>query len=207
MKKAMFFQSVAVACSLLFSIHASAAGESLRSEDGAARSYGATTMQKRTFAMQMPHMKRSKPAGLRAPLAFQLYCLKNIDACRAGKDTKIASSRASMSKIRSVNVAVNRSIRPRNDRGADAWNDKARSGDCEDFALAKRRKLIEQGFPVGALRIAVARTNRGEGHAVLVVRTSSGEMVLDNRTDTIKPWSRTTLTKVKMSGANPLHWR
>ncbi|MNL79260.1 hypothetical protein D3C87_2058250 [compost metagenome] len=62
------------------------------------------------------------------------------------------------------------------------------AGDCEDFALTKRDKLIALGWPARALRVAVAKTSWGEGHAVLVVKTDRGDLVLDNRTNVIKDW-------------------
>ncbi|MNL69638.1 hypothetical protein D3C87_1945270 [compost metagenome] len=55
--------------------------------------------------------------------------------------------------------------------------------------------------------MAVARTRSGEGHAVLVVKTSKGDLVLDNRSSAIKPWRSTDLRWVKIqSGDNPKRW-
>ncbi|HEY5409194.1 MAG TPA: transglutaminase-like cysteine peptidase, partial [Caulobacteraceae bacterium] len=53
-------------------------------------------------------------------------------------------------------------------------------GDCEDYVLEKRRALLVRGIPAAALSIAVVRTRRGEGHAVLLVVTDRGELVLDS---------------------------
>ena len=89
----------------------------------------------------------------------------------------------------------------------DVWQVGVAAGDCEEFALTKRRNLIALGWPSRALRIAVARTGSGEGHAVLVVKSSRGDLVLDNRTDEIKPWTQTDLRWVKIqSGDNPRLW-
>ena len=53
------------------------------------------------------------------------------------------------------------------------------NGDCEDYVLAKRSVLIEQGYG-DYVSIATAWV-RGEGyHAVLVVQAKEGEYVLDN---------------------------
>lgn len=61
-------------------------------------------------------------------------------------------------------------------------------GDCEDYALEKRRQLIAAGVPEGALSMAVAVTARGESHAVLMVSLKSGDWVLDNLTPWATPW-------------------
>jgi len=61
-------------------------------------------------------------------------------------------------------------------------------GDCEDYALEKRRRLIAAGVPESALSLAVAVTARGESHAVLMITLKSGDMVLDNLTPWATPW-------------------
>ncbi len=58
-------------------------------------------------------------------------------------------------------------------------------GDCEDFALLKRKLLMERGWPASALSIAVGVTSQGEPHAVLAVATREGTYVLDNLTSAI----------------------
>lgn len=81
------------------------------------------------------------------------------------------------------------------------------SGDCEDYAITKRHKLIAQGWPIRSLRLAVARTAWGEGHAVLVVKTSDGDLVLDNLTSAIKPFQKSGLRFLKIqSEDNPRMW-
>lgn len=61
-------------------------------------------------------------------------------------------------------------------------------GDCEDYALEKRRQLIDAGVPETALSMAVAVTARGESHAVLMISLKSGDWVLDNLTPWATPW-------------------
>ncbi|WP_203290884.1 transglutaminase-like cysteine peptidase [Maricaulis parjimensis] len=65
-----------------------------------------------------------------------------------------------------------------------------RYGDCEDFALEKRRELLERGFPPSALALATAYSEETGLHAVLVVRTNQGDYVLDNTTPWVLPWSQ-----------------
>jgi hypothetical protein len=70
-------------------------------------------------------------------------------------------------------------------------------GDCEDYVLAKRRLLIQAGWPREALLVTVVRDKRGDGHAVLTVKTDKGEFVLDNQNDQILLWSDTGYHFVK----------
>lgn len=76
--------------------------------------------------------------------------------------------------------------------GLDHWDLLADAGgDCEDFALTKRKRLAAEGMPIGALRLALATIPEGIGHAVLIVVTDAGDYVLDNNTDEIRPWRDT----------------
>jgi predicted transglutaminase-like cysteine proteinase len=61
-------------------------------------------------------------------------------------------------------------------------------GDCEDYALGKRRALLAAGVPASALSIAVVETPWKELHAVLLVSTDKGDLVLDNLNTGIVFW-------------------
>ncbi len=98
-----------------------------------------------------------------------------------------------------VNQSINMAIRPRDDievHGvAEFWTlplsvEGIAEGDCEDYALEKRRALIEAGVPESALFLAVGHSQATGRHAVLVVSTHSGDYVLDNMTPHILPWSQ-----------------
>lgn len=146
-------------------------------------------------------------AGRSAPLAYQLFCLKSPNECRGSSRKDVILTSSAWAKLDRVNRAVNAKIRPRSDSSVDAWTVGAASGDCEDFALTKRRHLIQLGFPSSALRMAVVRTRRGEGHAVLVVRTTKGDRILDNRTNSIKSWQQSDLRLITIASSDPLKWR
>ena len=110
-----------------------------------------------------------------------------------------------------VNVELNRSIVPVTD--ADLYNVEERwtypdgFGDCEDYALAKRRALIQNGWDPSTLLIAVVRQKSGDGHAVLMVRTDRGDLVLDNQDGSIRLWSETPYQYLKrQSQANSGEW-
>jgi predicted transglutaminase-like cysteine proteinase len=67
----------------------------------------------------------------------------------------------------------------------------ARSGDCEDYAIAKFFALRELGFGNDQLRIAIVYDRlRSTGHAVLAVNLDDDISILNNQTDTIAPPSR-----------------
>ncbi|THV24029.1 transglutaminase-like cysteine peptidase [Peteryoungia ipomoeae] len=103
--------------------------------------------------------------------------------------------------IRKINDEVNRSIIPMTDLEIhgkeELWVYPVLAGDCEDFALLKRKKLQKAGFSLADLLITVVRKPDGEGHAVLTVRTQSGDFVLDNLHEEVKLWSETRYTFLK----------
>jgi len=84
-----------------------------------------------------------------------------------------------------VNRAVNETTRIRREFG-DTWDYPVNGeGDCEDMALEKRRRLIDLGFPRQALLITAVMLD-GRGHALLAVRTTNGDLLLDNLTWAIR---------------------
>lgn len=137
------------------------------------------------------------------PAGFQFYCLKN-DCSRSGA-ASVPYSKALMSDLRKVTASVNRSIRYRSEKG-EKWSVNVSSGDCEDFALTKRARLIRMGYPTSALRMAVGHTSKGEYHAFLVVVTDKGKFVLDNLTNEVLTIGRSGLRIRKMASADPMVW-
>src|SRR3954466_15144369 len=114
--------------------------------------------------------------------------------------------------IMSVNRRVNARIKPMTDKAhwgvVDRW-DLAEDGygDCEDYQLLKRKILVEQyGLPRRALRITVVVDEQGEGHAVMMVRTDSGDLVLDNKRSAILSWQDTGYVFVKREGQDSRDW-
>ena len=146
------------------------------------------------------------PASAGAPLGYQLMCLKTPAECRGGGAAKQRLNSDEMSTLKKVNTSVNRKIKPRYDGDADVWSVNATSGDCEDYVLAKRRALIKAGFSASALRIAYVKTRSGQDHAVLVVKSNKGDLVLDNLTNQVKPLSQSGLRVISMSGKDPKKW-
>ncbi|WGM31818.1 transglutaminase-like cysteine peptidase [Brevundimonas sp. NIBR11] len=120
----------------------------------------------------------------------------------------------SMQTLEAVTRRINRAIRRSSDTDAygreDVWvlpEGPRPSGDCEDYVLAKRRVLIEEGVDPAALSIAIVRTRQGEVHAVLLVATSEGEQVLDNLTPWVLPWSEAPYEWLeRQAPGRPLTW-
>lgn len=137
------------------------------------------------------------------PYGHMEYCQRHrYDCGRHGGVGALADAR--LATLSQVNLAVNRSIEPMSDQKAhgtrEIWLASTRAGDCEDYVLAKRNKLLRRGFKPGHLRIAVGRS-RGEVHAVLVVRTTQGDLVLDNNTDEVLPVNRSRMRFAKLQSA------
>lgn len=147
-----------------------------------------------------------------APFAHVRFCMKNPDDCAPAQAGAADPVTADMEgELSAVNRQVNQGIKQVNDdkdvEFGDSWEVANGEGDCEDIALAKRKELIRLGWSPRSLRIAVTRTAAGEGHAVLVVRTSKGDLVLDNRSDVVKNWQKADLIWLKIQSAdNPRLW-
>ncbi|WP_232627938.1 transglutaminase-like cysteine peptidase [Methylobacterium sp. Leaf118] len=113
--------------------------------------------------------------------------------------------------INAVNRRINRSVEAVTDlqhwRSADRW-DLAEDGrgDCEDFQLLKRRSLVQAGVPRRAMRMTVVIDEKGEGHAVLTIVTNRGDLVLDNKTSVVLPWTQTGYTFVKRESQDAVGW-
>jgi len=111
-----------------------------------------------------------------------------------------------------INARVNRDIEPMTDLEhwglAEKWSYPTDGkGDCEDYVLEKRRRLMAAGFPRQALLITVVRDKKGDGHAVLMVRTDRGDFVLDNQEAKVLPWNETGYRFVKrQSQESPNRW-
>jgi predicted transglutaminase-like cysteine proteinase len=124
-------------------------------------------------------------------------------------------SKAQLKLINTVNRDVNRDVRAATDFDLygllEYWSlprviDGKMYGDCEDYALEKRRRLLNMGVPAEALSMAVAVTARGERHAVLVVTFETGDWVLDNLTPWATPWEDMNYTWIQRQVAGSANW-
>ena len=130
-----------------------------------------------------------------APPAFSPFCSREPRLCgTSGRSKVVALTPKREAELQQVNRSVNSRIKEVSDMAtvgkADDWRVPTTSGDCEDFAILKKKELMKRGWPASALLLTVVR-NRGEGHTVLTVRTSKGDLILDNLTSTVRDWSKT----------------
>ena len=136
------------------------------------------------------------------PIGHYQFCQKNRRECSSIRNANPAKVTAvGWRVIRDVNASVNRALWPVTERelfGRDElWTYPNGAGDCEDFVLLKRKKLMERGFAAADLLITVVRKPDGEGHAVLTVRSSEGDFILDNLENEVKLWSETPYRYLK----------
>lgn len=145
--------------------------------------------------------------------AWVRFCAKEPAECRVdpAEPEVVASTPELLDLLNAVNVYVNRTVRPITDiahRGVvDLWEyPKDQQGDCEDFQLLKRRYLAQAGIPRRAMPMTVVLDERGEGHAVLTIRTDKGDLILDNKNFSVKSWKDTGYAFVKREAETATGW-
>lgn len=137
------------------------------------------------------------------PIGHYEFCKANSAECsqRINDTGPLKLTKALWKRVTSVNLEVNRAVRPVNDidiYGKDeVWTYPGAVGDCEDFVLQKRRMLMGAGISASNLLITVVRKWNGEGHAVLTLRTDKGDFILDNLRDDVRPWTATGYNYLK----------
>ena len=128
----------------------------------------------------------------RAPIGWVEFCADNAAQCQGAptQPRDIVMSQAAWRDLVKVNRWVNETVKPLTDQEhwgvIEKWSLPTDGyGDCEDYVLLKRKMLIDAGWPREALLITVVRDKKGEGHAVLTVKTDKGEFVLDNQNENV----------------------
>lgn len=151
--------------------------------------------------------------GARPVPAWNEFCSRFPAECAV--DTRESSSIILTADvwqtIARINREVNTAIKPLTDhdqwRVVDSWDFPTTGyGDCEDYQLLKRQRLVAAGLPKRALRMTVVLDELNEGHAVLKVMTDRGDFVLDNKTNAILPWDRTGYVYIKREGQDGTAW-
>ncbi|MEI9956781.1 MAG: transglutaminase-like cysteine peptidase [Ferruginibacter sp.] len=146
------------------------------------------------------------------PIGHYQFCQQYTEECEVrGEPARVTLTPALWGQLIRVNVEVNLAIKPATDEDVyglpEVWAYPTTRGDCEDFALLKRRDLIEKGWPVGALLITVVKQRNGEGHAVLTVLTNRGDLVLDELSPAVLVWDETPYYFIKrQSGVDSGAW-
>ncbi|MDF1599018.1 transglutaminase-like cysteine peptidase [Mesorhizobium sp. YIM 152430] len=137
------------------------------------------------------------------PIGHYEFCKRKPAECsiRTRDFGTLPMSEELLARLERLTVKVNQAIKPKSDLeiyGVDEyWTYPVDAGDCEDYALAKRRILLKEGVSTSNLLLTVLRRPNGEGHAVLTVRTDIGDVVLDNLTDAVLNWDETEYLYLK----------
>lgn len=147
------------------------------------------------------------------PIGHYEFCKTYSSECRADKGDSGPAllTEERWKSLLDVNYTVNASVQPLTDQEIygveERWAYPTTVGDCEDYALLKRKMLVEKGFPVSDLLLTVVLQPNGEGHAVLTVRTDHGDFILDNMRNKVLLWSDTEYTYLKrQSSDDPGRW-
>ncbi|WNJ89844.1 transglutaminase-like cysteine peptidase [Bosea sp. 685] len=157
---------------------------------------GAQAAQAQWFfglAVQIRTAHMQLGGSARAPAGFSAFCARSPGECRpvGARVGSVSLDGSRFGGLEAVNAEVNNGVQEVSDLvqygREDYWSlPTSGKGDCEDFALMKRKLLIERGWPSSVLLITVVKMASGEGHAVLTVVTDQGDYVLDNRSSRIR---------------------
>lgn len=177
-------------------------GESARAADPTASGYqDGRSPYMRSYGVTSP------------PYGYLDFCIRMPEECRRDGSTaaRVELSPANIADLDFVNRKVNKVIAPATDMELygvdDYWTVPTDKGDCEDYALLKRQTLIRMGWPAGALLMTVVYDENNQGHAVLTARLTSGDLILDNKTDQIKIWHQTPYSfLMRQSYFDPQVW-
>lgn len=137
------------------------------------------------------------------PIGHYEFCQKYAAECsiksRSAPAPKVSAK--GLALARQINRSVNARFLAKTDKEIygreEVWAYPTNFADCEDYALEKRRELAARGFALSDLLMTVVRKPDGEGHAVLTLRTSDGDFILDNLDNEVKPWYQTPYTFLK----------
>ena len=145
--------------------------------------------------------------------AWTEFCTRYASECAvdASEPAQVTLTPRLWQTVTGINRQVNTSLRAVTDQEhwgvPDRWDlAEDGSGDCEDFQLLKRKLLAEAGLPRRAMRMTVVIDEKGEGHAVLMLRTDRGDLVLDNKTSAVLPWHKTGYTFIKRESQDATAW-
>src|SRR5215216_1718165 len=102
------------------------------------------------------------------PIGFIDFCRRNPNECLPTDSTaKVLLTEERWRYLSEVNAYVNSIIEPSSDQELYAvperWDYPTTAGDCEDYALLKKRYLERLGFSAGALPLTVVFDEAGQG--------------------------------------------
>lgn len=164
-------------------------------------------------ALPAPSPQAVTAEDSRAPIGWVQLCRDHPQECTVNtrESDRVTLTPALWRKLQNVNLGVNKAIRPVTDE--EHWGVSEHwgfpydgSGDCEDYALEKRRQLVETGFPRRALLLTVVIDETGGGHAILTVRTDRGDFILDNKRNAVMSWDATGYRFIKRESQARAGW-
>ncbi|HVX76500.1 MAG TPA: transglutaminase-like cysteine peptidase [Bradyrhizobium sp.] len=125
------------------------------------------------------------------PIGHTFFCMHYPDDCDPTGGRRIPDVLPQLRQrlLETVNQTVNSAIIPKAGKPSlinRHWSIEPVVGDCNDYAVTKRHKLLEAGWPASALLLAEVRLiATGEHHLILIVRGKTADWVLDNRYATV----------------------
>ena len=156
--------------------------------------------------VRVAQMLKTTQAELESKLEAQIGELKDIKAKLSGMSP--------LEQVKAVNVLINR-WPYRTDMDVwgvmDYWETPVeffqKSGDCEDFAIAKYFALRDLGFPASQMRIVVLKdTLRNLDHAVTAVYLDGDAWILDNLSNAVLSHKRLSHYRPQFSVNEEYRW-
>lgn len=151
-----------------------------------------------------PHWQRAQASPSRAVLN------RHLASADVRSDTPLEDALVRINRY--VNDLISYSFDPslyaRKDHWATANETLSRgSGDCEDYVILKLHLLKAYGVSGRQMRMHLMRDLAANAdHAILVVKTPSGERVLDNRTNRVFPLSELSDVRPVLSLSEERRW-
>jgi predicted transglutaminase-like cysteine proteinase len=123
------------------------------------------------------------------PMGHTFFCMRYPGDCVRTVGRTIPDTLAELPQLETINEMVNSAIVPTTGRTLlvnPHWSIDPVVGDCNDYAVTKRHRLLEAGWPSSALLLAeVSLATTGEHHLILIVRGKTADWALDNRLSTV----------------------
>ena len=123
---------------------------------------------------------------LTPPKGWQIYCAEQKTTY---KPDPACLDSGRWRQISNIHNHINKSVVYKPDT-QNIWQIAQQTGDCEDFTLRYRAELLNKGWKSKNLLPALCKTPEGTHHMNLLVNTNQGIWVLDNRHNSIKPYTQ-----------------
>lgn len=166
-----------------------------------------------------PRVFADTTSSTSVPIGWHLFCKEHTVECHAESSSveKVMLNEQNWKTLLEIDQLVNRNIAGISDE--DHYHISAKGianwwtypddgmGNCNDYAILKKRLLVEAGWPSSTLFLTVVLDHHNEGHLVLMARTDRGDVILDNLEDKVLLWYQTGYTFLKrQSGSDPDTW-